>query len=280
MRCGSGEPPDDYVFPGGGHGIYTGGPKQNLMPRHSIIVETPPRWYGMAFDVHNATSVGTISGAPIGTWFRTWGPFFSTYTYQDIENSQPTVYMRASWQSVLFHYNDDYIMRCDGKGSYVRVSEGQHWFTNRVKNKLGFNQGYSLKIWNKTENGEEHIADAEETFHGTKSVTFLNATTDHTHNRDIGSATVSNEHNFAQWNVKSSYETTIPFYQTNAMSVLYAFRIYNLKTRSRSGKPQQPELAAVTDADKTQSEFVDADKTQTETKGDKFEHGKEEEVHA
>lgn len=219
-----------------------------------------------------------FAGAPIGTWFRTWGPFFSTYTYQDIENSQPTVYMRASWQSVLFHYNDDYIMRCDGKGKYIRLSEGQHWFTNRVKNKLGFNQGFSLKIWQNDEDGEKHIADAEETFHGTKSITFLNATTDHTHNRDIGSATVSNEHRYAQWNVKSSQDTIIPFFQTNAMSVLYAFRIYNLKASRRTKKPEEhPQLAAVPDVENTPAELDDVKKTES-TFDEKVEQ--DEEIHA
>jgi len=121
VKCGSGSPPDDYAFPGGGHGLY-GGPEVNLVPRHSLVVENLPRWYGMAFDVYNATVMGTIAGAPQGTWFRTWGPMFSTYTYQDVQHSQPTIYMRSSWQSIIFQYNDDYIMRCDGKGDVVRLS--------------------------------------------------------------------------------------------------------------------------------------------------------------
>merc|ERR1712000_172139 len=90
----------------------------------------------------------------------------------DVQNSQPTVYMRASIESMIFQYNDDYAMRCDGNGSPLRLSEGQHWFVNRIRNFFGSNQGFTLKVWR---NGILQ-GFAEETFHGAKSITFKNAT--------------------------------------------------------------------------------------------------------
>jgi hypothetical protein len=234
VHCGSDQPAKDYGFSGGGHGIY-GGPSVQLVPRHSIVVERDPMWYGMAFDVYNATEFSTINGAPVGTWFRTWGPFFSTYTYQDVQNSQPTVYMRASIESMIFQYNDDYAMRCDGNGSPLRLSEGQHWFVNRIRNFFGSNQGFTLKVWR---NGILQ-GFAEETFHGAKSITFKNATLAKGVDPEFASAVMlpqkfeQDDKKYTQWLVNSHVDSSIPFYETNGMGVLYAFRIYNIQQESK-----------------------------------------------
>lgn len=305
LKCGGGKPDDNYPFPGGGHGHpWTGltGPADNLVPRRSIVVEREPLWYGMAFDVYNATAQGTIAGAPTGTWFRTWGPFFSTYTFQDVQNSQPTIYMRASIQSMIFKYNDDWAMRCDGKGTPMRLSEGQHWLMNRIRNLLGFNQGYTFKVWANVRNchsaeelastsssstdtskeaasseqedtGSKEAADskeatspgqvcedsfeivayAEETFHGAKSITFRNATEEKGVDPEFASAVMlgskfeQDDKKFTQWLVKNQLESTIPFWQTNSMSVLYAFRLYNMQQKVKTAKKKenhQPNMLA------------------------------------
>jgi len=252
MNCGA--MPENYQFPGGGHGVNTGGPEVNLVPRHSIVVERTPMWYGMAFDVYNATDNSQPVGAPVGAWFRTWGPFFSTYTYQDVLNSQPTIYMRASIQSMTLGYYDDYVMRCDGKGSVLRLSEGQHWLTNRMRNFFRMNQGISLKVWR----GGEVIGMAEETFHGAKSITFKNET-DQSHS--FASAALMGKKyetetgkKLSQWIITNHQDSPVPWYETQAMCVLYAFRIYNdqearLQKESKKGEQflvELPTPAAVT----------------------------------
>jgi len=118
---------------------------------------------------------------------------------------------------------------------------------NRIKNGLGFNQGYTLKVWK----DGVHIANAEETFHGSKSITFQNASGSTSQNTEIASAVMLSQpkeedgHKLKQWLVKSDYESRIPFYQTNSMSVLYAFRIYNLgqKRKAQEARQNPPQLA-------------------------------------
>jgi len=253
VRCGSGSPSDGYGFPGGGNNTL-GGPEFNLVPKTSVIVETEPRWYGMQFDAYEANDQTYQAQKQIGTWFRTWGPFFSTYTYQDIQHSQPTVYMRPSWQSMIFQYYDDYIMRCDGKGEVIRISEGGSWAQNRVKTFFGSNTGFKLKV---TRGGKE-VAEAEETFHGGKSITFRNTSKANAENLDteFASANVmaAKYEGRDQWSIRNEAgdkRGSLAFYQVQGMSVLYAFRIYNDKVKKKaiSARKNQgnQEMASLTD---------------------------------
>jgi len=226
LHCSSGSPADDYSFPGG-ESSDLGDGSFNLVPRLAIMVERKPQWFGMGFDVYTATENRQIKGAPVGTWFRTWGPFFSTYTYQDVMNSQPTIYMRASIQGMLAGYVDNYVMRCDGKGEYGRISEGQHAVGNHIRHALGFNQGYTLKVWQ----GGTMVGIAEETFHGGKSITFRAA---EGKKNPYATGTLqgqkfqdAEENKFSQWSVENHVDSKVPYYQVNGMTVLYAFKIYN-----------------------------------------------------
>merc|ERR1712137_525692 len=186
-----------------------GGPEIQLIARRSMVVERDPMWYGAAFDVDNATEVGTIAGAPIGVWYRTWGPYFSTYTYQDVLNSQPTVYMRSSIAG-MFLYNEDWVMRCDGKGTPMRLTEGANWVGNRIRHVMGANQGFTFNIWK----GGKIVATAEETFHGAKSMTFRNITTKQAP-EFASSVKMQNQgseagKNYARWFTKNDYGSSIP----------------------------------------------------------------------
>merc|ERR1712046_38479 len=135
LKCGAA--PDDYRFPGGEVSDY-GNASYNLMPQNGWLVEQDHTMWGMKFGVLTKKEGPRL----VGVWYRTGGPFFSTYTYQDAEYSQPTIYMRASVQSILFGYLDDYVMRCDGQGSSLRLSEGGHYFSNRIRHLLHMNQGF------------------------------------------------------------------------------------------------------------------------------------------
>jgi|ERR1712137_268695 len=233
--------PDDYVYPGGGHGQYSG-PADNLVPRNSIVAERDPMWYGAGFDVYNSTEGGFIDGAPVGTWFRTWGPWFSTYTYQDIQNSKETVYMRPSILGMWF-YVETVVMRCDGKGTPLWFSEGSNWIANRIRMALRMNTAESFKLWR---NGEL-IATAEETFRGAKSVTFRNATA---HNQPAFASAVLlphlMNHKYREWFIKNDFGDSLAFYDTNAVATLYAFHIFNLAASTKTVQQNQgPDFLAV-----------------------------------
>jgi len=220
MKCGGGSPADDYIFPGGGNSNF-GGAEFNLLPEYGSLVEQDHTMWGMKFGVLSKEGSDLI-----GAWYRTGGPFFSTYTYQDTDNSPPTVYMRASIQSIIFGYCDDYAMRCDGKGDSLRLSEGGSYLSNRIRHLFAMNQGSTFKVWS----GGKVIASAEETYHGIKSITFKNVSGSQA---KFASATIDGlpfkieGKDHVRWRFTNSPNQSIPYYQTSAMSTLYAFRIWS-----------------------------------------------------
>lgn len=82
-----------YAYPGGGENA-----SFNLLPAIHLLAERPPMWYGQAFEVIPSNKASTVGGAPVGTWWQNPGPIFPIYTYEDVANSQTTVYMRSHSQ--------------------------------------------------------------------------------------------------------------------------------------------------------------------------------------
>lgn len=234
-NCGS--LPDDYNFPGGGHGKTTGGPEKNLLPRNALIVGREPSMYGEAFDVFNSTNEGQMVSAPVGTWFRTWGPWFWTYTYQDTLNSKGTVYMRPTVLGMTGAMSELKVMRCDGEGEVLKFTEGTAVMGNMMREFFRTNTGRVLKM---LVNGEI-VAVAEETFHGQKSATFR--TVDEGKKDTIGSCILRgvNGQGFNEWFLKNDWDGPLPFYMTSSVAANYAFKIKN-----EVGGPKTPsEFAAL-----------------------------------
>jgi len=239
LKCGNGHPADDYSFPSGGHGVL-GGPEVQLVPRHSILTENEPEMFYSSLGVWNATDSNSKDDY-VGRWFRTPGPFFATYTFQDKDGSQPLIYMRASLMSMIFQYYDDWIMRCDGKGDPIRLSEGHNFMINRIRQAFGMTQGYTLRI----SEGGVMIASALESFHSEKSIDFINLTSTPV-NQKFASSTLfqKNRDGMDEWNVKdhTSVFSSMPYWQINGMSALYAFRIHHINNirRARTSDGRQP----------------------------------------
>jgi len=214
--------PSNYNFPGAGHGK-DGGPSYNLMPRNALIVGREPSIYGEAFDVFNSTNEGQMVSAPVGTWFRTWGPWFYTYTYQDTLNSKATVYMRPTVLGMMHVMSELKVMRCDGEGEVLKFSEGTAVVGNRMREFFRTNTGRVMKM---LVNGKQEAV-VEETFHGQKSATFR--TVDSKNKDTIGSCILRgvNGQGFNEWFLKNDWDGPLPFYMTSAVAANYAFKIKN-----------------------------------------------------
>jgi hypothetical protein len=221
--------PDKYDFPGGGNGHpahqNATGPEDNLLPRNSLIVAREPSLYGEAFDVFNSTKEGQMVSAPVGTWFRTWGPWFYTYTYQDTLNSKATVYMRPSMVGITGAIREVVVHRCDGKGKSVKFSEGSKVLTNMYRDFFRLNTGMEMVI---LVDGER-TAIVEETFHGQKSATFK---TYGNKPQAIGSSILRgvNGQGFNEWFLHNAPDSPLPFYMTGSIAANYAFKIHNEKS--------------------------------------------------
>lgn len=226
-NCGS--LPANYNFPGGGHGDGTT-PGDNLLPRNALIVAREASVYGDAFDVFNSTEEGQMVSAPVGTWFRTWGPWFYTYTYQDTLNSKETVYMRATLAGMSGLLTELKVMRCDGKGEVMKYSEGTAVLGNAFRAFLQTNTGSVYKILI----GGELQAVVEETYHGAKSATFR---TEGKGGKDVIASFIlqgANNDGYNQWFMKNDADSPLKFYMTDAVAVDYAFKIHNEKKKKQS----------------------------------------------
>jgi len=200
-----------YSYPGGGENA-----SYNLMPPIHLLAERPPVWYGSAFEVIPSNEASTVAGAPVGTWWQTAGPIFPTYTYEDVANSQTTVYMR---RKLLRLGQSHVIQRCDGKGPVVTFSEGLNFFSNRLRKFFKMNQAMSYKIYI----DDELVAVAEETQQGFQSITFRGI-----HDRkELASSVLQDRHFHGQydlWLVQNKKEDEImPDYVSSATTLLYAF---------------------------------------------------------
>jgi len=228
---------ENYNFPGGGYGCPKGlnctTADVNLLPRNALIVGREPSLYGEAFDVFNSTNEGQMVSAPVGTWFRTWGPWFWTYTYQDTLNSKATVYMRATVLSMFGVMEEHKAMRCDGKGEVLKFTEGTAVVGNAFRAFFQTNTGRVMKM---LIDGKE-VAVVEETFHGQKSATFrtLGEQKD-----TIGSVILRgiNQQGFNEWFLKNDFDAPLPFWMTSGVATAYAFKIKNEKA-SKINKPPQ-----------------------------------------
>jgi len=207
----------NYEFPGGGTSNL-GGPAYNLLPRISLSTENPPGWFGKSFAVLPSNEASTAAGAPVGTWWRVPGPWFNSYTYEDVANSQVTVYMRENLLSIGMSHR---ICRCDGQGPTITFTEGSNWFMNRIRTFFKFNQAISFKVY--VDN--DLVGVAEETAQGFPSVTFRNQ---HTGDEVASSVLISRHFHglYDQWLVKNNFNKSIfPFFATSGASLLFAFNM-------------------------------------------------------
>lgn len=217
---------EGYKYPGGGVSD-EGGAAFNLVPRISLLAERKLTWYGQAFDVIPSSEASTVSDAPAGTWWRTWGPIFYTYTYEDIANSKTTAYMRSSILKIGMSHK---IFRCDGEGPTYTLMEGAGYLTNRVRKGFGMTQGFSFKVFA----GNEKVALIEETNLGYPSLTFRNSSGDM-----FSSAILQTREfhkTFDQWLVKSISDSQLPYFVPSAATLLLAMHTINTQVEA---KPKQ-----------------------------------------
>lgn len=205
----------------------------NILPRISLMVERSPAWYGAAFDSFPSNEASTIEGAQSGTWWRTWGPIFYTYTYQDIASSKTLIYMR---RNLLRLGTSDRIVRCDGKGPYVLFTEGGNYLANRIRKLFGMNQAYSFKIYL----DDELVSVVEEASGPFPSMTFRDATTGDTQGSSVLQSR-SFHGQYDEWLVSARDETPLPYFVYDATTLLYAFNQVNIKTKAAAAAPPTQE---------------------------------------
>ncbi|CAJ1361297.1 unnamed protein product [Effrenium voratum] len=216
-----------YAYPGGG-----GNASFNVLPKHSLLAERPPVWYGDSFEVIPSNEASSVGGAPVGVWWQTWGPIFPTYTYEDNANSQTTLYMR---RKLLRIGQCHVIARCDGTGPVITFTEGLNWFSNRLRKFFQMNQAMSYKIYV----DDKLVAIAEETQLGFQSMTFRSVDEGRS---AVASSVLQSRHfhgQYDEWLVdnKDKEENVLPYYVSSATTLLFAF--YTLHQDRRKVKAEE-----------------------------------------
>lgn len=228
----------DYSYPGGG--------EKNLVPADSLLVQQEPRWWGSSFVNLPSDTVGLPDGASTGVWFRTWGPLWITYTYQDVLG-QETFVVRDRPLAIGGSHK---VMRCDGEGPAWVVSEGGHWLMNGIRSIFGM---YTSRIYNIWE-GNELVAVSEKlggSGQSHKQIIFRSPNKA----EPFASAFLKDRHfhgQFDEWFVQVDKNASLPNFIPNAVSMMMAFATGKPKAKSAPEKPSEflevPALAPVESA--------------------------------
>jgi len=217
---------EGYKFPGAEAGEkFT--KEENLVPRIALLAERDPSKYGASFDVIPSNIASAVSEAPVGVWWRTWGPLFNTYIYEDVHASKTIIYMRRNMLRLGLSHR---IGRCDGKDEGYTLNEGTFWFSNKIRALFGLNQAQTYHLYK----GSEFIGLVQETNRGTPSLTV--GAEDGT---EMGSGVLQSRHFHGskdEWLTKTEKGSDIPFYVTESIAALAAFQLLDVKTKS-SKKP-------------------------------------------
>lgn len=265
MGCNASNLGDDYRYPGGSwtcaptfdhSNVSSGTPSQwasvittnsddmdhckyspanNVVPSAELLVENPSSFMGQAFTVYPGNTAASVSQAQVGMWWRTWGPWFWTYTYQDL-HQRTSLYMRPTLMGMMGLYSESRIMRCDGSDDVWFFGEGSDWISNRIRSFFGSIFGLQREGTFTVYRGNEHYGKAAEVFHGpSKSITFTRGegATQFT----LASSVLVPNHDQAEdmWSMSEAENTDTPFreqapcYVMSAASVLMAFRWISLR---------------------------------------------------
>lgn len=209
-----------YAYPGGATSD-GGGPAFNLVPRTYLLVEGPgqPGYFGgilgseIRYDVIPSDETGTIKGAPVGAWYRTWGPIYHTYTYEDA-NSITTACMRRN--SLPLSHETYRVERCDGQGPDVTFEFFQNYFQREIAKLMNFRR-YIFKIFH----DGEYVITAKGLISPNPAMYFENMTTLKRH----GSAGLKNGSfygKYDEWLVTGQESLPLPYYVTSAATLLFA----------------------------------------------------------
>jgi len=212
-----------YSYPGGG--------SDNLVPADSLLVEQAPRWWGASFINIPADSAGLSTGASTGVYFRTWGPLWNTYTYEDVLGMK-TFVVRDRPLAIGGSHK---LMRCDGEGPSWVVSEGSHWLMNGIRSLFGMYTSRVYNVWK----GDTLVAVTEKlggTGQSHKQLIFR----DPNKAEPFASAFLKDRHyhgEFDDWFVQTNKNSSLPNFVPNSVAMLMAFA--TAKEKSHSPKPSE-----------------------------------------
>eukprot|EP00408_Alexandrium_pacificum_P066382 CAMPEP_0171177978 /NCGR_PEP_ID=MMETSP0790-20130122/12517_1 /TAXON_ID=2925 /ORGANISM="Alexandrium catenella, Strain OF101" /LENGTH=309 /DNA_ID=CAMNT_0011642891 /DNA_START=35 /DNA_END=961 /DNA_ORIENTATION=- len=206
-------------------------PAYNLVPAQTLLYERAPNSVIAPFDVFPASPAARKAGEEkVGTWTRTWGPIFYTYTYED-HNSKTTIYMRKN----LLRPGSHRMARCDGTGPTITLSEDTFWFENRVRTLFGYRTPQIFKIYL----GDDQVAVVQEaTGEAAPSLTLRNMSNDVLSTSVLVSPGAQGD--AQEWFVTNTQPMPMPYFVGNAASFLYALQEIGAVKKRHGGSLPSP----------------------------------------
>lgn len=256
--CGVGYPPEGGDWDVHGHRACVRNKRQNLLPTEHVMLERPASLFGQSFAVYKGES---ITEGSTGSWWRTWGPWFWTYVYEENGGGTPTVYVRPTLVGMLGLYSSSRVMRCDG-GDVYTFTEGTNWIANRIRRFWGAATDFRFKLYRNsdmvgiaTEQSRDHSIRFQ-TVHSEASEASAVLTICNSHRHDCWAVHPSTE---ADGSLKLS---SLPNYVESACTVLLAFRYINWR-KARGipsyGQQHQQNPVMLADADNSDVKFLSQD---------------------
>mmetsp|Transcript_58971 Transcript_58971/g.107662 ORF Transcript_58971/g.107662 Transcript_58971/m.107662 type:complete len:422 (+) Transcript_58971:73-1338(+) len=200
----------------------------NLLHMKMILKEAEKsQMWGSSFDVYDMQgNTNDPAAAAKGKWWRKWGPFFNTYFYQESSGSYAhLIYMRESVNPFRFTGVTHIIGRCDEEYPVYFYQEGAHWFKNLFVHFSAADKGWQFDI----EQEGKFVATAVESKNAQSLKFYADKSTAET--SLVGSAAQHQEGAGllvkGEWNVDNRFDIELPYYVTNAITLLLAFTAYN-----------------------------------------------------
>lgn len=124
-----------YDFPGGGH--------EELVDEELMLTIDHGSSWGWAAELYPAREGRKTGAASTGKIWRTWGPLWYTYAYQD---NQGKVTFVARDRPIAFG-GSHWLMRCDGEGDPYVYNVGGNLIMNDIRYLLGYQVTSVYNIW-------------------------------------------------------------------------------------------------------------------------------------
>lgn len=227
------------------------GPVFNIMHQVQLLKEADHSIWGSGFEVYDTQGeTNDPRGAPVGKWWRKWGPWFTTYYYQEaggVKGRWPkVVYMRKK----LISIGDTYMIgRCDELYEPYLVTEGGHWMANLFVPLSFSGKGLQYDVVQYT--GDQFSGDENATMIETSNRNSFYIL-QNVGNGDDERVASANQHvdtghtqdpTKQEWNVESKYTSDLPYYVPNAMTLVLAFA--DLTAKEKAARKAKKDTRAV-----------------------------------
>jgi len=216
----------------------------NVLSKYVSLVDNKPvfrwwmpqAWFGMeSLTVYASTRNAAAAVGTTGNFWRTQGPLFNTYVYENEAGQQ----LLTGREKLLTLGISHAFWKCDGTGPVIIVAEGMAWLGNRMRSFFGTSQGFKFNVYV----GDEFVGYAQETGNRFNPAISFTTTGANGQVKEFASSTLNDRHFHGsqdQWYIRSSDWSPVPYYAPVFTTLILAIRVAHVKTADQEAHKTTP----------------------------------------